>query len=144
MGYFNMLFGYEWELTKSPAGAHQWRAKDVKPEDTIEDAHDPNKKHRPAMTTADMSMRYDPIYEDQPKVSTRTPRSSRTPSPAPGSSSRTGTWAPRACTWGLRCRKRTSIWQDPYLAVDHNSIDDTDIAALKAKVLALRWASASS
>ncbi|MFM9027915.1 MAG: peroxidase family protein, partial [Bacteroidota bacterium] len=67
-GYFDMLFGYEWELTKSPAGAHQWVAKNCKPEHMIPDAHDPNKKHPPMMTTADLSLRFDPAYE---KVSRR-------------------------------------------------------------------------
>ncbi|MDZ7623842.1 MAG: hypothetical protein U5J96_05265 [Ignavibacteriaceae bacterium] len=63
MGYFDMLFGYEWEKTKSPAGAWVWQAEDVKPEHMIPDAHDPSKKHPPTMTTADMSLRLDPIYE---------------------------------------------------------------------------------
>ena len=63
MGYFDMLFGYEWELTKSPAGAHQWVAKNVKPEHMIPDAHDPSKTHPPMMTTADLSLRFDPAYE---------------------------------------------------------------------------------
>ncbi|MCZ8093118.1 MAG: catalase-peroxidase, partial [Acidovorax sp.] len=62
-GYFDMLFGYEWELTKSPSGAHQWVAKDVKPEHMIPDAHDPSLKHAPMMTTADLSLRMDPAYE---------------------------------------------------------------------------------
>ncbi len=62
-GYFDMLFGYEWELTKSPAGAHQWTPKNCKPEHLIPDAHDPSKKHPPMMTTADLSLRFDPIYE---------------------------------------------------------------------------------
>lgn len=62
-GYFDLLFGYEWELVKSPAGAWQWHAKDVKDEDMVPDAHDPSKKHPPMMTTADMAMRFDPIYE---------------------------------------------------------------------------------
>ncbi|HWR95598.1 MAG TPA: peroxidase family protein, partial [Arenimonas sp.] len=63
MGYFDMLFGYEWELSKSPAGAHQWHAKDVREEHMIPDAHNPAKKHRPMMTTADLSLRFDPAYE---------------------------------------------------------------------------------
>ena len=62
-GYFDMLFGYDWELVKSPAGANQWLAKDVKPEHMIPDAHNPSIKHRPMMTTADLSLRFDPIYE---------------------------------------------------------------------------------
>jgi catalase-peroxidase len=63
MGYFKTLFKYEWELVKSPAGAHQWLAKEVAEEDLIPDAHDPTKKHRPMMTTADLSLRFDPVYE---------------------------------------------------------------------------------
>ena len=63
MGYLNVLFEYEWELVKSPAGAQQWLAKDVAEEDMVADAHDPSKKHRPMMTTADLSLRFDPIYE---------------------------------------------------------------------------------
>ena len=68
MGYFKMLFKYEWELIKSPSGAQQWLAKDVADEDMIPDAHDPAKKHRPMMTTADLSLRLDPAYE---KISRR-------------------------------------------------------------------------
>jgi catalase-peroxidase len=104
-GYFDMLFGYEWELTKSPAGAHQWVAKDCKPEHMIPDAHDPNVKHPPMMTTADLSLRFDPIYEPISVVSTRIRRPSPMPSPARGSSSRTATWAPRASTSDLKCRR---------------------------------------
>jgi catalase-peroxidase len=63
MGYFKVLFKYEWELVKSPSGAHQWLAKDVEDEDMVVDAHDPSKKHRPTMTTADLSLRFDPVYE---------------------------------------------------------------------------------
>jgi catalase-peroxidase len=80
------LFGYEWELTKSPAGAHQWKPKDPAAATTVPDAHDPAKRHAPMMTTADMALRMDPAYE---KISRRfmpTRRSSPTPSPAPGSS----------------------------------------------------------
>ena len=154
MGYFNMLFGYEWELTKSPAGAHQWRAKDVKPEDMIEDAHDPNKKHRPAMTTADMSMRYDPIYE---KISRRFHAN-----PEEFADAFARAWfklthrdmGPKSLYLGPEVPEEDLIWQDPIPAVDHTLIDDTDIAALKAKVLAsglgvselvsAAWASAST
>ncbi len=87
MGYLKVLFKYEWELLKSPAGAYIWLAKDVDDEDMIVDAHDPSKKHRPMMTTADLSPRFDPIYE---KIARALPgesrRSSRTPSPGRGSS----------------------------------------------------------
>jgi catalase-peroxidase len=86
MGYFDVLFGYEWELTKSPAGAHQWRPKNCKPEHLIPDAHDPSKKYPPMMTTADLSLRFDPAYEKISRRFTRTRSSSPTPSRAPGSS----------------------------------------------------------
>jgi catalase-peroxidase len=85
-GYFDMLFGYEWELTKSPAGAHQWTAKNCKPEHMIPDAHDPSKKHPPMMTTADLSLRMDPAYEKIARRFHQNPPSLPTPSPAPGSS----------------------------------------------------------
>ena len=86
MGYFEVLFKYEWELIKSPAGAHQWRAKDVAPEDMVVDAHDPSKKHAPMMTTADMSLRMDPAYEKISRHFIATPTSLPTLTPAPGSS----------------------------------------------------------
>jgi catalase-peroxidase len=86
MGYFDVLFGYEWELTKSPAGAWQWTPKDLKPEDMAPDAEDPSKKVPIIMTTADMAMRMDPATRRSRAISTPTPTSSRTPSRGPGSS----------------------------------------------------------
>jgi len=85
-GYLKVLFQYEWELVKSPAGAHQWLAKDVAEEDMVVDAHDPSKKHRPMMTTADLSLRFDPVYGRSRGATCRTPGNSRMPSPGPGSS----------------------------------------------------------
>jgi catalase-peroxidase len=135
-GYFDMLFGYEWELTKSPAGAHQWVAKNVKPEHMIPDAHDPSKKHPPMMTTADLSLRFDPAYE---KISRRFHKD-----PQAFAVAFARAWfklthrdmGPVARYLGPLAPKEVQIWQDPIPAVDHKLVDDKDIAALKAKVLA--------
>ncbi len=154
MGYFDMLFGYEWELVKSPAGANQWRAKDVKPEHMIVDAHDPSKKHAPMMTTADLSLRFDPIYEPISR------RFHANPDEFADAFARA--WfklthrdmGPKACYLGKEVPAEDLIWQDPVPAVDHKLIDAGDIADLKAKVLnsglsisdlvSTAWASAST
>ena len=154
MGYFDMLFGYEWELTKSPAGAHQWVAKDVKPEHMIPDAHDPSKKSPPMMTTADMSLRFDPAYE---KISRRFHQN-----PEAFADAFARAWfklthrdmGPRVRYLGPEVPREELIWQDPVPAVDHPLVNEQDIAALKAKVLAsgltvqqlatTAWASAST
>ncbi len=136
MGYFDMLFGYEWELVKSPAGAWQWLAKDVKPEHMIPDAHDPSKKHRPMMTTADLSLRFDPVYE---KISRRFHQN-----PQEFADAFARAWfklthrdmGPRARYLGAEVPAEELIWQDPVPAVDHELVGEQDIAALKAKVLA--------
>jgi catalase-peroxidase len=135
-GYFDMLFGHEWELTKSPAGAHQWVAKNVKPEHMIPDAHDSAKKHPPMMTTADLSLRFDPAYE---KISRRFHKD-----PKAFADAFARAWfklthrdmGPVARYLGPLVPKEVQIWQDPIPAVDHKLVDDKDIAALKAKVLA--------
>ena len=135
-GYFDMLFGYEWELVKSPAGAHQWRAKDCKPEHLIPDAHDPSKKHPPMMTTADLSLRFDPIYEP---ISRRFHQD-----PAAFADAFARAWfklthrdmGPKARYLGPEVPAEDLIWQDPIPVVDYPLIDAADIAALKAKVLA--------
>ncbi len=154
MGYFDMLFGYEWELTKSPAGAHQWTPKNCKPEHLIPDAHDPSKKHPPMMTTADLSLRFDPAYE---KISRRFHQD-----PAAFADAFARAWfklthrdmGPRARYLGKLVPREVLVWQDPVPAVDHPLVDAQDIAALKAKVLAsglsigqlvrTAWASAST
>ena len=136
MGYFDMLFGYEWELVKSPAGAWQWRAKDVRPEHMIPDAHDPSKKHAPMMTTADLSLRFDPAYE---KISRHFHQN-----PAEFADAYARAWfklthrdmGPRARYLGKLVPAEELIWQDPVPAVDHPLVDANDVAALKAKVLA--------
>jgi len=153
-GYFDMLFGYEWELTKSPAGAHQWVAKNVKPEHMIPDAHDPAKKHAPMMTTADLSLRFDPAYE---KISRRFHQN-----PQEFADAFARAWyklthrdmGPVTRYLGPEVPAEELIWQDPVPAVDHKLIDDKDVAALKAKILAAglsiselvstAWASAST
>jgi catalase-peroxidase len=153
-GYFDMLFGYEWELTKSPAGAHQWTPKNCKPEHLIPDAHDPGKKHPPMMTTADLSLRFDPAYE---KISRRFHRD-----PAAFADAFARAWfklthrdmGPRARYLGTLVPKEVLVWQDPVPAVDHPLVEAKDIAALKQKVLAsglsigqlvrTAWASAST
>ena len=136
MGYFDMLFGYDWELTKSPAGAHQWTPKNVKPEHLIPDAHDPAKKSPPMMTTADLAMRFDPAYE---KISRRYHQD-----PAAFADAFARAWfklthrdmGPRVRYLGPEVPAEVLIWQDPIPALDHPLIDDADAAALKARVLA--------
>lgn len=135
-GYFDMLFGYEWELTKSPAGAKQWVAKNCKPEHLIPDAHDPSKSHPPMMTTADLSLRFDPTYE---KIARRFHQN-----PAEFADAFARAWfklthrdmGPAARYLGSLVPSETLIWQDPIPAVDHALVDAQDIANLKAKVLA--------
>ena len=154
MGYFKMLFKYEWELIKSPSGAQQWLAKDVADEDMIPDAHDPAKKHRPMMTTADLSLRLDPAYE---KISRR-----YAANPGEFADAYARAWfklthrdlGPRSLYLGPEVPTEELIWQDPVPAVTHPLIDAKDIAELKTRVLAsglsvaelvaTAWASAST
>ena len=134
-GYFDVLFRYDWELVKSPAGANQWRAKNVRPEDMIPDAHDPSKKHAPMMTTADLSLKFDPIYE---KISRRFHEN-----PAEFADAFARAWfklthrdmGPKALYLGPEVPGEDLIWQDPVPAVDHELINDADAEALKAKIL---------
>ena len=135
-GYFETLFGFEWELTKSPAGAHQWRPKNGAGADAVVDAHDPNKRHAPMMTTADLAMRFDPAYE---KISRR-----YKDNPQEFADAFARAWfklthrdmGPRPRYLGKLVPKEELIWQDPVPAADHPLVDAADIAALKAKVLA--------
>ncbi|MBW8316086.1 MAG: catalase/peroxidase HPI [Hydrogenophaga sp.] len=154
MGYFKVLFKYEWELVKSPAVAHQWRDKDVAPEDMIPDAHDTARKHAPTMTTADMSLKLDPVYE---KISRHFAAN-----PDEFADAFARAWfklthrdmGPKSLYLGPEVPAEDLIWQDPVPAVDHPLVDARDIAALKAQVLAsglsvgelvsTAWASASS
>jgi catalase-peroxidase len=150
--YFDTLFGHEWELTKSPAGAHQWRPKNATP--NVPDAHDPAKKHLPMMSTADLALRFDPSYE---KISRRFHKN-----PKEFEDVFARAWfkllhrdlGPKSLYRGKLVPKETLIWQDPIPAVDHKLVDEKDIADLKAKILAtglsvselasVAWASAST
>ncbi|KUZ73835.1 hydroperoxidase [Burkholderia ubonensis] len=150
--FFENLFGYEWELTKSPAGAHQWVAKGA--DAVIPDAFDPSKKHLPTMLTTDLSLRFDPAYE---KISRRFYEN-----PDQFADAFARAWfklthrdmGPRARYLGPEVPAEALLWQDPVPAVDHKLIDDADVAALKGKILAsglsvsqlvsTAWASAST
>ena len=134
--YFDTLFGYEWELTKSPAGAHQWTPKNGAGAGTVPDAHDPSKRHAPFMATTDLSLRMDPAYE---KISRRFHKN-----PQEFADAFAKAWyklthrdmGPIARYLGPLVPKGQLLWQDPLPAVDHKLIDEQDIAALKVKVLA--------
>lgn len=152
--FFENLFGYEWELTKSPAGAHQWKPKGGAGEGKIPDAHDSSKRHAPSMLTTDLSLRFDPVYE---KISRRF-----LANPDQFADAFARAWfklthrdmGPRPRYLGPEVPAEELIWQDPIPAVNHKLIDDADIAALKGKILAAgltvselvttAWASAST
>lgn len=154
MGYLNMLFKYEWELVKSPAGANQWLAKDVAEEDMVVDAHDPSKKHRPMMTTADLSLRFDPIYEPIARNYQRNPEKFADAFARAWFKLTHRDMGPRARYLGPEVPAEELIWQDPVPAIDHELIDEKDIVELNAKILAsglsvsqlvsTAWASAST
>jgi catalase-peroxidase len=153
-GYFDVLFGYEWELTKSPGGAHQWRPTDRAADDTVPDAHDPSKRHAPMMLTTDLAMRMDPAYGPISK------RFHENLDQFADAFARA--WyklthrdmGPIARYLGAEVPAEQLIWQDPVPAVDHALIDDADVAGLKGKILAAglsvsqlvstAWASAST
>ncbi|MGJ8725314.1 MAG: catalase/peroxidase HPI [Roseibacillus sp.] len=152
--YFENLYGYEWELTKSPAGAQQWKPKGDAGAGAIPDAHDSNKSHQPMMFTTDLSLREDPIYD---KISRRFLEN-----PDQFADAFARAWyklthrdmGPLPCLLGPEVPKEELIWQDPVPAVDHPLINDTDVADLKGKILATgltvsqlvstAWASAST
>jgi catalase-peroxidase len=154
MGYLKVLFKYEWELTKSPAGAHQWLAKDVAEEDMVVDAHDPSKKHRPMMTTADLSLRFDPIYEPIARRYLQNPEKLADAFARAWFKLTHRDMGPRTRYLGPEVPAEELIWQDPVPAVDHELINAQDIATLKGKILAsglsisqlvsTAWASAST
>ncbi len=135
MGYFDMLFGYEWELVKSPAGAYQWLAKDVKEEHMIPDAHDPSIKHRPMMTTADLSLRYDPIYEPIARRFHKDPEAFADAFARAWFKLTHRDMGPKTRYLGPEVPEEELIWQDPIPAVDHPLVDAQDFAALKEKLL---------
>jgi catalase-peroxidase len=134
--YFENMFAYEWELTKSPAGAHQWTPKNGGGAGTIPDAHDPSKFHAPTMLTSDLALRVDPIYE---KISRRF-----LANPDQLADAFARAWfklthrdmGPRARYLGPEIPSEVLLWQDPIPAVDHPLVDHKDVASLKAKVLA--------
>jgi catalase-peroxidase len=154
MGYLKMLFKYEYELVKSPAGAYQWLAKDVDDEDMIVDAHDPSKKRRPMMTTADLSLRFDPIYEPIARHYQENPEQFADAFARAWFKLTHRDMGPRARYLGSEVPAEELIWQDPVPAVAHPLIDAQDIAALKGTLLAsgltvsqlvaTAWASAST
>ena len=154
MGYLQILFKYEWELVKSPAGANQWLAKNVAEEDLIVDAHDRSKKVRPMMTTADLSLRYDPIYEPIARRYLANPEEFADAFARAWFKLTHRDMGPRVRYLGPEVPAEELIWQDPVPAVDRPLIDAQDVAALKGQILAsglsvselvaTAWASAST
>jgi catalase-peroxidase len=152
--FFEHLFKYEWELTKSPGGAHQWKPKGDSGPGTVPDAHDSSKRHAPAMLTTDLSLRFDPVYE---KISRRFYEN-----PAAFADAFARAWfklthrdmGPRARYLGPEVPSEELLWQDPIAPVNHVLVDDQDVASLKEKILAsgltvsqlvsTAWASAST
>ncbi|RJR17419.1 MAG: catalase/peroxidase HPI [Nitrospiraceae bacterium] len=154
LGYLRVLFKYEWELSKSPAGAHQWLAKDVDENDMIADAHDPSKKHRPMMTTADLSLRFDPIYEPIARRYLKNFEEFKDAFARAWFKLTHRDMGPRSRYLGPEVPAEELIWQDPIPAVKHKLINKKDTAFLKGKILAsglsipelvsTAWASAST
>jgi catalase-peroxidase len=154
LGYLRILLKYEWELLKSPAGAYIWLAKDVAATDMVVDAHDPTKKHRPMMTTADLALKFDPVYE---KIARR-----YLANPKEFADAFARAWfklthrdmGPRSRYLGPEVPAEELIWQDPVPAAAHELINEQDITALKSRILAsglsvsqlvsTAWASAST
>ncbi len=134
--YFDTLFGYEWELTKSPAGAHQWKPKDGAGAGTVPDAHDPSRSHAPFMATTDLSLRMDPAYE---KISRHFHQN-----PKEFAEAYANAWyklthrdmGPMSRYLGSMIPAEPQIWQDPVPAIDHALVSEQDVAALKTKILA--------
>ncbi len=154
MGYLKVLFKYEWELVKSPADAHQWLAKDVEYDDMVVDAHDPSKKHRPMMTTADLSLRFDPIYGPIARNYLQNPEKFADAFARAWFKLTHRDMGPRSRYLGPEVPAEELIWQDPVPAASHALIDGQDIAALKGRILSsglsisqlvsTAWASAST
>ena len=152
--YFETLFGFEWELTKSPAGAQQWRPRNGAAANTVPDAQDPNKRHAPMMTTADMAMRIDPAYEKIARHFKDNPDEFADAFARAWFKLTHRDMGPKARYLGPLVPAEDLIWQDPIPAVDHDLIDASDIAALKSKILgsgpsisqlvSTAWASAST
>ena len=153
-GFFENLFGYEWELTKSPAGAWQWKPKDASAAGTVPDAHGPSKRHAPIMLTTDLALRMDPIYEPISRRFYENPDQLAHAFAEAWYKLTHRDMGPHARFLGPEVPAEPRLWQDPVPAVDHALIDDADVAALKAKILgsglsisrlvATAWASAST
>jgi catalase-peroxidase len=154
LGYLRVLLKYEWELLKSPAGAYVWLAKDVAETDMVVDAHDPSKKHRPMMTTADLSLKFDPVYEKIARRYLANPKEFVDAFARAWFKLTHRDMGPRSRYLGPEVPAEELIWQDPIPAVNHKLINAKDIASLKAKILAsglsvselvsTAWASAST
>jgi len=152
--YFEVLFGHEWELTKSPAGAQQWKPKDGAAANAVPDAHDPKKRHAPTMLTTDLSLRMDPVYEKISRHYLENPQELADDFAKAWFKLTHRDMGPHTRYLGPLVPKVPLIWQDPVPAVDHILINEKDIAALKAKILAsglsisqlvtTAWASAST
>ncbi|SEI98134.1 catalase-peroxidase [Propionispira arboris] len=154
MGYLKVLFKYEWELVKSPAGANQWLAKDVDEEDMVVDAHDSSKKHRPMMTTADLSLRFDPIYEPIAKRYLQNPEEFQDAFARGWFKLTHRDMGPRSRYLGPEVPEEELIWQDPIPKINCELIDEQDILYIKGNILSsgltvsqlvsTAWASAST
>ncbi|MCB2225737.1 MAG: catalase/peroxidase HPI [Desulfarculaceae bacterium] len=154
MGYLKVLFKYDWELVKSPAGANQWLAKDVEDQDMVLDAHDPSKKRRPMMTTADLSLKFDPIYEPIARHYLTHPEEFADAFARAWFKLTHRDMGPRSRYLGPEAPQEDLLWQDPVPPVDHKLVSAKDVAALKEKILAsglsipqlvtTAWASAST
>ncbi|MBK9380387.1 MAG: catalase/peroxidase HPI [Chitinophagaceae bacterium] len=152
--FFWNLFGYEWELTKSPAGAHQWQPKHGMGAGTVPDAHDPSKRHAPMMLTTDLSLRFDPVYEKISRHFLENPDEFADAFAKAWFKLTHRDMGPRSRYLGPEVPAEDLIWQDPVPAVTHKLVDENDIAALKSKILATgltisqlvstAWASAST
>lgn len=154
MGYLNTLFRYDWDLVKSPAGAYQWIPSDPAAASTVEDAHDPEKRHAPMMTTADLSLRMDPIYGPIARRYRDNPEEFEDAFARAWFKLTHRDMGPRSRYLGPEVPKEVLIWQDPVPEVDHELIDEKDIEVLKGKILSsgltvsqlvsTAWASAST
>ncbi|MER6302704.1 catalase/peroxidase HPI [Kitasatospora sp. NPDC001539] len=152
--FFETLFGYEWELTKSPAGAHQWKPKDGAGEGTVPDAHDPNKRHVPIMLTTDLSLRFDPVYEQISRRFLEHPEQFADAFARAWYKLTHRDMGPVVRYLGPEVPSEQLIWQDPLPAVTYQQIDAADVADLKRRIAATglsvselvstAWAAASS
>jgi catalase-peroxidase len=133
--YFETLFGYEWELTKSPAGAWQWTPTDESAKDTVPDAHDPSRRHAPMMSTADMALRMDPIYEPISRRFLENPEEFADAFARAWFKLTHRDMGPRSRYLGPEVPAEELIWQDPVPPVDHELVDAQDVALLKKKIL---------